>query len=65
MKRSLISFAVGMVLGAVLGILVSDEDKNRLRKSLNKQAAGLRDAYGKPILETANKVKNFVTESFK
>ncbi len=61
MRRDIISFVAGIFVGTVLGILVGDEDKKRIQEALNKQAAKLREGYEGPIMETANKVKNFVT----
>lgn len=61
MKRDMISFAAGILVGAILGILVSDEEKKRVQQTLHKKAAKLREGYEGPILETANKVKDFVT----
>ncbi len=62
MKRDLISFMAGMAVGAVLGVLVGDEDKSRIQKILKKQAGRLRKEYERPIRESAEKVKSFVKE---
>ncbi len=62
MKRDFISFLAGMALGAVLGILVRDEDKKGIQKVLNKQAGRLRKEYDHPIREGVSKVKSFVKE---
>ncbi len=62
MKRDLISFMAGMALGAVLGALIGDEDKNRIQKALKKQARRLREEYERPFIESAEKVKSFVKE---
>ncbi len=62
MKKEFISFLAGTVVGAVLGVLVGDEDKNRIRKVLNKQAGRLRKEYELPIREGVSKVKSFVKE---
>ena len=51
-----------MALGAVLGILVRDEDKKGIQKVLNKQAGRLRKEYDHPIREGVSKVKSFVKE---
>ena len=64
MKRDFISFLVGMAVGAVLGVLVSDEDKKKIQKALDKQAARLRREFthDHPIREGAEKVRKFVKE---
>jgi uncharacterized membrane-anchored protein YhcB (DUF1043 family) len=62
MKRDFISFAAGVAVGAVLGVLVGDEDKNKIQKALKKQVGRLRREYERPIRESAEKVKSFVKE---
>ncbi|MFM2428153.1 MAG: hypothetical protein RL012_37 [Bacteroidota bacterium] len=62
MKRDFISFVAGMAVGAVLGVLVGDEDKNRIQKVLKKQVGRLRKEYERPIRESAEKVRSFVKE---
>ncbi|MCU0318025.1 MAG: hypothetical protein MUC61_01630 [Amoebophilaceae bacterium] len=64
MKRDLISFFVGVAVGAVLGVLVSDEDKKKIQKTLGKQAVRLRRelTHEHPIREGAEKLKKFVKE---
>lgn len=51
-----------MAVGAVLGVLVGDEDKNRIQKVLKKQVGRLRKEYERPIRESAEKVRSFVKE---
>jgi len=51
---------VGIVTGALLGVLISDEDKKRIQKILHKRVAGLSKAYTYLIKEGAAKVKSFV-----
>jgi hypothetical protein len=62
MRRDLISFVAGMMVGAVLGALMGDEDKKRIHKAFNKQTDKLRKEYERPIKEGAAKVKSFVKE---
>ena len=62
MRRDLISFVAGMVVGTVLGALMGDEDKKRIQKAFSKQAGKLRKAYERPIREGAAQVKRFVKE---
>ena len=62
MKRTFLSFTVGVVVGAVIGILIDDKGKKRIQDTLNKQANRLRKEYERPILEGVEKVKNFVKE---
>jgi len=56
------SFMAGMAVGAVMGILVGDEEKKRIQKIFSKQAAKLRKEYERPIKEGAVKVRRFVKE---
>ncbi len=64
MKRDFISFFVGVAVGAVLGVLISDEDKKKMQKALAKQAVKLRRelTHEHPIREGAEKLKKFVKE---
>lgn len=64
MKRDFISFFVGVAVGAVLGVLISDEDKKKMQKALTKQAVKLRRelTHEHPIREGAEKLKKFVKE---
>lgn len=64
MKRDFISFFVGVAAGAVLGVLISDEDKKKMQKALAKQAVKLRRelTHEHPIREGAEKLKKFVKE---
>ena len=60
MRRDLLSFAAGMVVGAVLGILIGDEDKKRFQKALSKQADKLRKEYEGTLRGGVDKVKKLV-----
>jgi hypothetical protein len=62
MRRDLVSFMTGMMVGAVLGALMGDEDKKRIHKAFNKQTDRLRKEYGRPIREGVAKVKSLVEE---
>jgi hypothetical protein len=62
MRRDLVSFITGMMVGAVLGALMGDEDKKRIHKAFNKQTDRLRKEYGRPIREGVAKVKSLVEE---
>jgi hypothetical protein len=64
MKKDFISFFVGMAVGAVLGVLVSDEDKKKIQKTLGKQAARLRREFthDHPIRKGVEKLRKFVKE---
>jgi hypothetical protein len=62
MRRDLVSFMTGMMVGAVLGALIGDEDKKRIHKAFNKQTDRLRKEYERPIREGVAKVKGLVKE---
>ena len=61
-NESLFSFIAGIMVGTLLGILIGDEDKKKIQRSLNKQAERLRKEYEGPIKSSAAKVKDFVKE---
>ena len=60
MRRDIASFAAGIIVGAVLGILIGDEDKKRFQKALNKQTGKLRKEYEGTIRGGVDKVKKLV-----
>jgi len=60
MRRDIASFAAGIIVGAVLGILIGVEDKKRFQKALNKQADKLRKEYEGTIRGGVDKVKKLV-----
>ena len=62
MKRGFMAFIAGVAVGAVMGILVGDEEKKRVQKILSKQAERLRKEYERPMKEGAAKVRRFVKE---
>lgn len=61
-NESLFSFIAGIMVGTLLGILIGDEDKKKIQRTLNKQAEKLRKDYEGPIKDGAAKVKDFVKE---
>ena len=62
MRKDIASFAAGIIVGAVLGALIRDEDKKRFQQALNKQADRLRKEYEGPVKDGVDKVKRFVKE---
>lgn len=62
-NESFFSFIAGIMVGTLLGILIGDEDKKKIQRSLNKQAEKLRKEYEGPIRSNAAKVKQFVKEN--
>ncbi|MEM9416850.1 MAG: hypothetical protein AAF963_00675 [Bacteroidota bacterium] len=62
MRKDIASFAAGIIVGAVLGALIRDEDKKRFQQALNKQADKLRKEYEGPVKDGVDKVKQFVKE---
>lgn len=62
MRRDFVSFTIGMMVGAVLGALMGDEDKKRIHKAFNKQTDRLRKEYERPIREGFAKAKSLVKE---
>ena len=45
MRKDLLTFIIGLTAGAVLGMLVGDQDKKRVQAALGKQARRLRKKY--------------------
>jgi len=62
MRRDLVSFLFGIVVGVVLGALLDEEDKKKIYRSFGKQAEQLRKKYAHPVKESVAKVKHFVKE---
>lgn len=62
MKKGFISFAAGVAVGAVFGLLIGDEEKKKIQKALKRQAEKLMKAYDAPIREGAASVKRFINE---
>lgn len=62
MRRDLVSFMAGMIVGTVLGVFMGDEDKKKIQRALNKQTDRLRKEYEGPIREGTTKMKNFIKE---
>ena len=62
MRRDFLSFIGGMLVGAIFGVLVGEEDKKKIRQTLTKQIKKLRKEYEGPIKESADKVKSFWKE---
>jgi hypothetical protein len=62
MRRDLVSFMAGMVVGTVLGVFMGDEDKKKIRRAFNKQTDRLRKEYEGPIREGTAKMKSFIKE---
>ena len=62
MKKSFISFMAGMAVGVVVGVLVGDEERNRIQKVLDKQVGRLRKEYERPIKASVAKMRRFVKE---
>ncbi|MEL6539374.1 MAG: hypothetical protein AAFP93_01180 [Bacteroidota bacterium] len=60
MKSEIVSFAAGIVVGAVLGTLISEEDKKRFYKALNRQVVKLREEHEGPFRDGIEKVKKLV-----
>ena len=45
MRKDMLTFVLGLTAGAVLGILVSDEDKKIVQENLNDQIENLKAKY--------------------
>ena len=60
MKREIPSFAAGIIVGAVLGILIKDEDKKNFQKVLNRYADKLRKDYEGALSSGMEKLKKLV-----
>ena len=45
MRKDILTFIVGLIAGAVLGMLVGDKDKKRVQEALNNQMKQLRKKY--------------------
>jgi CRISPR/Cas system CMR-associated protein Cmr1 (group 7 of RAMP superfamily) len=57
MKKDIIIFALGLIAGAVLGIMVSDKDKQMVQETLNNQMKQLRRKYEDLTKEGSELVK--------
>ena len=64
-KDSLITFLAGMAAGALLSILVGEEDKKKMQQTLKKEAARLRKEYEGPIKAGTAKAKQFIQTHLK
>lgn len=62
MKKGLISFVAGMSLGVLVGALIGEEEKAKIRKILSKQAGRLRKEYERPIRDVAAKIGRLVKD---
>lgn len=60
MRREIPSFAAGIIVGAVLGILIKDEDKKSFQKALNRYADKLRKDYEGALSNGMEKLKKLV-----
>ncbi len=60
MKREIPSFAAGIIVGAVLGALIRDEDKKSFQKSLHRYADKLRQDYEESLKGGIEKLKKLV-----
>ena len=62
MRKGLITFVGGIVVGALLGALIRDEERKCLQKTLKRQADKLCKGEDNPIKEGVAKVKGFMKE---
>lgn len=60
MRSEIVSFGAGIIVGAVLGTLISEEDKKRIYKLLNEQMVKLREENEGPFRDGVEKVKKLV-----
>jgi uncharacterized membrane-anchored protein YhcB (DUF1043 family) len=45
MKKDMFTFLIGLVTGVVLGLLVRDKDKNRVKEAVSDQVNHMRKKY--------------------
>ncbi|MEL6412671.1 MAG: hypothetical protein AAFQ08_00930 [Bacteroidota bacterium] len=60
MRKDIASFAAGVIVGTVLGILIKDEDKKNFQDALNKYAQRLRKDYEGTLSSSIEKLKKLV-----
>ena len=65
MSKNICSLILGVVVGAVLGVLICDETKKKVKRVLCEKAKALHDNYETPVKEATSKVKNFIQEHVK